>query len=287
MHPPARLVAVLSLFLGLGAGLLRARATDPVDTSIKGLVKSAAAYVADYEEKLKFVVATEEYVQRTFDEAGRQTRERVMNGELFLQYVEADHEWMAVHDFVAVDGDPVTDRQDVRGLLQRGSFESVVREVAARNARFNIGDVQRNFNEPTLALLIFGASRIKSFSFDRKTLQKTDADSVATLAFEEHDNGTTMIRNRRGSPAPSKGEVEIDAATGRILHTQLDVKIDGVVAQLSTTYANDKAVELWVPTTFTERYEHKTSTDYERIECKSTYTNFKRYGATGRIIRKG
>jgi hypothetical protein len=269
--------------LALAAAATAAAPLTP-DTSTKGLTKSAAAYVAEYQSKMLYVLADEEYTQRTFDQAGNLMRERLMNGDLWLTFVGTDQhqEWMAVHDVIMVDGEVVPDRKDVRSLIQLGKFESVARELLARNARFNIGGIERNFNEPTLPLLVLEARRLSGFSFDRKSLTKEGDKSSAVLAFDEKDPAT-LIHDKRGRPVPVKGEFEMDADTGEIRRTRLEFKIDGVAGELSTIYKKDEKLELWVPITFTERYTRKTTTNFDRIECEATYTNYRKFGATARI----
>jgi hypothetical protein len=271
------------LALALAAAASAAGPQTP-DTSTKGLAKTAAAYVADYQNKMLYVLADEEYTQRTFDQAGNLMRERLMNGDLWLTFVGTDQhqEWMAVHDVFMVDGDVVPDRKDVRSLISLGQFESVGRELLARNARFNLGGIERNFNEPTLPLLVLEARRLSGFSFDRKSLTTTGDKISAVLAFEEKDPAT-LIHDTRGRPVKVKGEFELDADTGEIRRTRLEFKIDAVAGELSTVYRKEEKLDLWVPVTFSERYARKTATNFDRIECEAKYTNYRKFGATAKI----
>lgn len=271
------------LALALAAAASAAGPQTP-DTSTKGLAKTAAAYVADYQNKMLYVLADEEYTQRTFDQAGNLMRERLMNGDLWLTFVGTDQhqEWMAVHDVFMVDGDVVPDRKDVRSLISLGQFESVGRELLARNARFNLGGIERNFNEPTLPLLVLEARRLSGFSFDRKSLTTTGDKISAVLAFEEKDPAT-LIHDTRGRPVKVKGEFELDADTGEIRRTRLEFRIDAVAGELSTVYKKEEKLDLWVPVTFSERYARKTATNFDRIECEAKYTNYRKFGATAKI----
>jgi hypothetical protein len=257
-----------------------------LDTSTKGLTKAAAAYVAEYQKQMLVMQANEEYTQRTFDPAGNAVQERLMNGDLWLTFVGDDQhqEWMAVHDFAMVDGQAISGRKDYRALLQLGQFESAGREFLAGNSRFNIGGIERNFTEPTLPLLVLEAKRLSGFSFDRKSLT-TEGDKVtAVLAFEERDLAT-LIHDVHGRPVKTKGEFELDAATGEIRRTELTFKIDAVTGTLSTVYEKNVQYDIWVPATFTERYLRKTSSGVvlDRIECEAKYTNYRKWGATARI----
>jgi hypothetical protein len=278
MMTSRRLLTILGLTSALTAVLA---AQQKPDVSEKGLVASAIRYVADYETKFKFVVADEVYTQTTYNGENQQTATRRMKGEMFLTFIPADGAWMAVHDFAEVDGEPVPDREDLRALLQKGETVSIVLRVRDRNARYNLGGIARTVNEPTLPLLILEPKRVKSFSFDREEVLQAGGRTTVRLSFRERDR-PTLVRNMRGEPLYSKGELLVDAGTGRVERTVMEFNHDGIVARLTTTYANDENVEMWVPVSFTERYE-STREDREVIVCEAAYTNFRKFETSARI----
>jgi hypothetical protein len=257
-------------------------ATQAPDLSTRALVASAAKYVAGYAVQFKYLIADEVYTQRVLDDRGEQIAVRRMTGELFLAFIPADREWIAVHDVAEVDGRPVTDREDLQRLLKQGEFSRVAALVANRNAGFNIGAVRRNFNEPTLPLLLFDPKRIRGVAFDRRDVVREPEATRVTLAFTERDR-PTLIRTVRGAPIFTKGEILIDAATGRVERTALELKDGDIQAQLITDYALDDNVKLWVPSVFTERYQGKVTGRREVIECEARYSNYRRFEVTGRI----
>lgn len=258
-----------------------AAAQQKVDVSTKAVVAAASKYVVEYETKFKFVIADETYAQATFDEEKRETARRSMKGELFLTFIPADAAWLAVHDFSEVDGTPVADREDLRALLQKGETNSVVRTVLTRNARFNLGTIVRNFNEPTLALLILEPKRVDGFAFDREEVTQVGGRTKVRLSFRERRR-PTLVRDEHGSPVYARGELTIDAATGRVEHTVIELADGPIIARLTTTYALDEKVEMWVPVAFAERYE-RTNRDREVIVCDADYTNYRRFETTARI----
>lgn len=264
---------------GVALPILLAQAPD---LSTKSLAAAAMAYVADYEARFTFLVADEEYTQQVLDPAGRQTARRQMQGELFLTFIPADHTWIAVHDIATVDDQPVPDRDGLRVLLQKGEVTRVAKQIADRNAAFNIGGIQRNFNEPTLPLLLLGPKRIKGVSFDRRQVVRHPDGTRVTLAFAERDR-PTLIRSVRGSAIHAKGELIVDAATGRIERTTLELEDGEIVARLSTDYAREDRLDMWVPSVFTERYEGAARGRREVIVCEARYTNYRRFEVTGRI----
>ena len=70
-----------------------------------------------------------------------------------------------MHDIAEVDGRPVTDRDGAaRASCSRAKSHGWPQLVANRNAAFNIGTIRRNFNEPTLPLLLLGAEACRQAS---------------------------------------------------------------------------------------------------------------------------
>jgi hypothetical protein len=250
-----------------------------LDTSTKALTARAAAYVADYQTKFAFLVAEETYKQTVWHR-DQLVKRRTMKGELFLTFLRTDHEWIAVHDVADVDGQPVPDRENLQTLLQTGDVVAVGQRVANRNASFNIGTVSRNFNEPTLALLVFEARRIAHFKFDRRDLAAQGGVELATLAFSEHD-GPTIVRG--AGPVYATGEFVIEAATGRIRRSVITFREKLVQATLSTDYGPEDRLGLWVPRIFSERYDLNERTLQEKTTCEATYANYRRFEVTGRI----
>jgi hypothetical protein len=253
----------------------------PPDVSTKGLVATARKYVAEYEKSFAFIVADEWYQQVQRDRDGRIILDRVLKSEVFLTFLQADGEWIAVRDVLEVDGRPVTSRDRLRDLLAKGGqFSGVARQVIDLNARYNIGSVSRNFNEPTLPLLLFESRRASSVEFDRKKVSREGPLTVATLSFSERDSGA--IVGGLGRPAPAKGTFVIDAASGTVRETTFEIKHEDIRVLLKTQYEKDPKLDMWLPATFTERYE-RTRDVKELIECWAKYSNYRRFETAGRI----
>jgi hypothetical protein len=238
-------------------------------------------YVADYEKNFAFIVADEWYQQVQRDQGGRVQLDRVLKSEVFLTFLEADGEWIAVRDVMEVDGKPVTNRDRLRDLLAKGGqFRGIAKQVIESNARYNIGSVSRNFNEPTLPLLLFETRRASSVEFDRKKVSREGPLTIATLSFSEREAGT-IVGGPRG-PAPAKGTFVIDAASGTVRETTFEIKHSDIRASLKTQYERDPKLDLWLPATFIERYE-RTKDLKEVIECEAKYSNYRRFETAWKI----
>ncbi|NQW04856.1 MAG: hypothetical protein HQ485_12625 [Acidobacteria bacterium] len=248
----------------------------PPDTSARAVVNKAAAFVKGYQEALKFVIADEATVQEVFDTDGNRVARRETSGDFFLAYVPADGGWLAVRDIVTVDGVPVQQRDNLRLLLSRGSFARIGRQIANRNARFNIGAIDRNFNDPMLALVILGDKNRDRFRFSRRTVEQTPDGPVVSVAFTERDR-PTLVRGSDGSDIFATGEMTIEATTGRLRQTTITLKNDDTQASVTTVFVEHEILKLWLPRFLTERYEHTTSRLRELVVAESTYTNYRRF----------
>jgi hypothetical protein len=260
--------------------ILEARKADP---SVKALVAATQAYVADLESRLAYGIFDEDYTQAVDGDTGAE--QRTMHGELFLTFLPADQEWIAIHDVAVVDGQPVADRESLQALLQRGPLQSVRHDVIERNARYNIGSVTRNFNEPTLALLVLEPVRVPTFDFSvDRTFDDGTGVKLAALRFRErHDEPATFIRGPQGEATQSKGDFIVEVRTGRIRQTHFALDLSATSVTLTTYFVRDVGSGLWLPTLFEEHYERLKDGPHEVISCEAKYSNFRRFDVLGRI----
>jgi len=272
-------VAAVSLSVALHAGGPQSPKTDT-----NSIVRAATEYLDRYQREFASLVAEEDYVQTAFVTWTRKPTIRRIRGELFLAYLPADRTWIAVHDVAEVDGAPVPEAGSVRGLLLDGAWRPVAARVAESNARYNIGAISRNINEPTFALKIFEPQRIKGFKFDRGDVEKRpDQPPLVTLRFVERAR-PTIVKAPGGEPIFSTGEIVVEAGSGRILKTTMRFDKKPVEAQQQTEYAMDERLGLLVPVLYTESYVTRSGvTLSETTTCEARYTNYRRFAATGRI----
>ncbi len=264
------------------------------DTSVRAVVGAAAAYVAEYQQQLTSILADEIYSQEIIPHTKPtvgDTRSRHMRSEVFFMFLPGDHEWMAIRDVIAVDGEAVGERPDIRDALRTLQAREVAQTFKTHNSRFNIGRTFRNFNEPTLSLLVFDVNHHRRFSFKRKRVVH-DGDAVlVTLTFVEKEP-PTLIRGLTGGRLFSTGEMVVEAGTGRVRRALLQLKTDAVKVELATNYSPQERLGMWVPSVFRERYQHATGTgsrdvesglDREQVICEARYSNFRRFETDVRI----
>ncbi len=286
---------VVPLALAVLAGASHV-ASQQADTSERAVVSAGAAYVAGYQRQLTSIVADEIYTQQIAAQLPREpnaARTRQLRSEVFFMFAPATGEWMAIRDVLEADEQPPATRLDIVEALQRLPPAEVGRAFREHNARYNVGRTFRNFNEPTLALLVLDERHRGRFSFDRTRVEQRDGSVVVTLSFREREP-PTLIRGVERGRVFSRGELVVEAGTGRTRRTVIGGTIGSLRFELTTEYARDERLGLWVPTVFREEYEHGTRPgtserpgrrrpDYERIMCEARYTNYRRFETSVRI----
>ncbi|GMV20792.1 MAG: hypothetical protein AMXMBFR57_07410 [Acidimicrobiia bacterium] len=253
-----------------------------VDTSPRAVVARATESLAALQTAMEFVLADEQGTQEVFRGDGTRTGIRTTTGDFFLAYVEADGGWLSVRDLAVVDDKPVEARDDLRALLTRGSMARIGRALADRNARYNIGPVVRNFNDPMLALVILSPKHQSRFRFSRKEVTSTGDATLVRLEITERDR-PTLIHGTNGQPVFTRGELLIDAVTGQLRRSIFRMEVGPTSAELDTTFELVERLNLWLPSRMDERYEHRTSRERVTVKATSTYTNYRRFETTARI----
>jgi hypothetical protein len=269
-------IFVLAVVPASGEGTDLSR-TRPADLAYE----AALRYVEGYQRALTAVVADEDYRQER-RATNQPTESRVMRGELFVMFTEGT-QWIAVHDFAQVDGVAVPDRATFAELLAREDMRPAVAAVANRNARYNLGSVTRNFNEPTLALKLFESERRDRLRLTRTRVAVRDGRMVATLRLVERER-PTLISSPRGA-IYAEVEADVDTVNGAILRTRLSLRDGPTDVVLETMFENDVALQMLVPSTFTEEYTRRSGAGQrEVIQCRATYSNFRRFQTAGRVV---
>lgn len=272
-----RRVLLTCVWLAGGAAVLSASQTAAPD----GLVDRAAAYVLDYQQQLTAVVADERYTQHVRLQVPRDTgmpARRTTLSEIFFLHVPG-HDWMAMRDVMTSDGYPVPNRPDLKAALRRLDAPEVARQFKTYNSRFNLGRVVRNFNEPTIGLLVLDPTHRGRFTFTRRRDVRIKGQTLAVLGFLE-TRRPTLVSNTDGSSVFSSGEITVEPSTGRVRRTLLALTIGSIAMTLSTDYEQDERLGMLVPATFRERYQNSRVED---IVCEASYENFRRFEVQTRI----
>jgi hypothetical protein len=191
--------------------------------------------------------------------------------------------WLAFRDVVEVDGRAVRDRQErLRRLFLAPPADALAqaRAIAFESARYNIGDMVRTVNVPTLALEFLETAAQKRSRFRKVGEDTVDGARAWVVSFEERAR-PALIKTPRGQDVRTTGRAWIDPGTGRILKTELDPQLErGRASRITTTYAPDERLRLWVPVEMKEVYGMESRT----LTGTATYTNFRRFETEVKLL---
>lgn len=266
---PRVIASVLCLLLWRPAGPLAQKA------GVTELLAKAGAYLASYEKTFSVVVAEEKYSQSLVNTENRLNtvrKQRVLRSDV-LQTSIGQNDWVAFRDVFEVDGAPVRDRDTrLQKLFVEAPSQALEqsRRIVAESARYNLGSLQRNINVPTMALTYLRVSNQSRSTFTVAGRQDVDKVPAVILAFTEHAK-PTIIRSAT-QDLPATGHFWIEAATGRVLKTE--VSVDGNVSRskITVTYAPVSKLTVWAPVNMKEEYLSR-----ETIRGEATYSNFRQF----------
>ena len=276
----------------------------PRNAELEGALQRVGSYVATFGQQASLIVGVEHYEQRYENSPVGEVSHRKLNAEFAL--VRTTSGWAGYRDVSDVDQKPIPDRQNrLRTLLTSSAPDmSEARRIADESARFNIGPMKRNFNEPTAALFFMSAASQSRFSFTPKGTANVGGVDVARIDYQEEAR-PTYIRTSDGKDVPCRGTLWINPADGAVVRTKLLLTGyggQGSSAEIEVTYAKEQRLDLWLPETMVERYAGKLSriatpgrsrgragmavgiiTGEAVVTATATYSDFKRFETSGAV----
>jgi len=280
MAPAAITASILTLVSGLTGGAQ--------ELTLPRVLARATEYVEEAHAQLSGVVMEERYRQRASSPGfgfGNDSYERVtLRSDYLLVRPEGSERYFGFRDVFEANGSRVRDREERLTQLfldGRSTVDRRVQGILTDSARYNVGDIQRNTNTPTLALLFLRQSYKPRFEFERVRdrspslgIDEPDGDDIWVIAYRE-TWPTTVIRRRRGGNLPAEGRYWIDPRTGGVLVTELVLEDEGLESLVTVRYERPEELEHLVPVEMRERYNNRRSGS--RVEGTATYSRFRRF----------
>lgn len=250
---------------------------------LRDVVARLDGYLQRYEEQLANVVAEEAYRQWVEDGPAtrRSTTSRMLRSDFALTLTSEPRRWVGYRDTFEVDGAAVRDRDErLQRLLSSGAVGQAAR-IAQQNARFNLGEslLERNINIPTFALEMMNP-RLR----DRFRVRQTGADAVDGrqrwfIEFRERQR-PTIVRTPERRDQPSRVVALVDIQTGEVLQTVLTwERVNGSIA---VYYGHVPDIPVPVPIRMAEQFVTQSGA---RVGGEATYTNFRQFQTSARIVR--
>jgi len=259
--------------------------SSPTAQGFGELLDRASRYVESFQRNFGSVVAEERYEQTLRRVIGANTTsvqrggggpmETVLISDFLLVQVPGEG-WLPFRDVFERDGKQVRDRQErLAALFLKGSSRSAfaqARAIMDEGARYNIGNVARNINMPTLPLPFLTAQHRARFSF--KAGKREENDPGAVIEFKETGR-PTFISTTGGRDLPVSGRFWVEERDGTVLRTELHAVDTSVEAHIVVTYEPDAGTGLMVPVRMEERY--RRSRDPMEVRGVATYSRFRRF----------
>ncbi len=279
--------------IAAGAGVPLA-AQEPALDAVLAL---ATKYVVDYPQALSGVVSEESYVQ-TWRRGSRMPEVRTLRSDVLLTRPPGGSRFLFFRDVFDVDGRQVRERDE--RLLQlflspSASTSLQVVRILAESARYNIGEIPRTINTPTLALVFLDPQYRARFRFERvtdrvaETVRGLPADEEANTARFTPPEGLwvvayqeigrdSLIASGAGGNLHASGRYWIEPATGRIVMTEMQLGNPALTALVDVRYDLEPGVGFFVPVAMRERYR-----DLRRngvVEGTALYSRVRRFQVT-------
>jgi hypothetical protein len=283
----------------LVAGLLAAAA--PVATqapSLDDLLEKAGRYVRGFEQDFARIIGDETSVQREF--LSRAVRgvtrsaesHRTVTSETLFQWVAPERAWVTVRSVLRVDGRGVPDSRARLDKLLAGTDPNDVllfKRLRDESTRYNLGRIQRNFNDPMLPIQILDPDNQPRFRFVLEGTELLDGVAVWQVRFAERT--APSIVSVDNASMMSRGSVWL-SGSGIVLRTRLDLANPetNLSASVIVTYAADRKVGGWLPARMDEHYSeaprdaNREDVITDQIVCQTTYSNYRRFETAARLI---
>jgi hypothetical protein len=260
-------------------------------------------YVRRFETDFAIIISDERYDQRDVvfaDGRMRSRMERAIRSETLLAWVPEQQSWLTARNVLSVDGAAVTDskvRLDAALAENTPDTRARLRRLRDEGARFNVGRIYRNFNDPTLVMQYLDPAYQPRFAFTVLGADRIGGVEAWKIAFAERSR-PTLIQTPTVDLL-STGTIWVGRADGSVVRTMLTVMdaLSNTTAQIDVDYRLDSKLGIRVPARMSESYEQQALenvapagapqrliTRRERIECVATYSNYRRFETSGRLV---
>jgi hypothetical protein len=210
----------------------------------------------------------------------RSGERRSLKSSFLFVMLPAETAWVGFRDVQQVNGKRVGDARSRVPLAVQGETSlDRWRRLSEDSARYNVGSITRTLNVPTFALIVLHASNTSRFAFTAAA--DAAVPGVCVVAFQE-TGSPTIVRGALGADVPSSGAFRLEAATGRVLQSELisGSTAAGVGSTSVVRYAHDARVGLSLPVEMREDYRTKWG---ERVLGTARYTNYRKANVSATI----
>jgi hypothetical protein len=276
--------------VALVAALFAARAAGQQPPKLHDVLTRAAAYVRHFENDFAAVVTDEAYDQDDFHgqpSVRVHDHRRIRSEMLFMPVPGQGLLWLTSRNVLEVDGHAVPDSRDRLEQTIKGDASGLadrLRSVADEGARFNLGKIHRNFNDPILPLLFLDPDYQSRFKFRLEKSEDIDGVQVQRVSFKETERSTVIKQQVDGKNLFTTGSLWVRAEDGVVVRTELSAAATAASFVIRVDYRRDPKLDMWIPARMVEHYRDPKT--LEEVDCTATYSNARRFETSGRVIVK-
>ena len=251
---------------------------DAQSRSLEQLLDRAGTYVDQFFNQFANVVAEEHYLQEA-EWRGEPTKQtRVLRSDFLLVTFPGLNGRMSFRDVFEVDSRAVRDTGQADRLVKLfGDAPPDVlrraREITEASAQYHLAHIE---TDPFVALGFLQAVFRPRFRFQRGD-DSAAGPNVSTVRFEERQR-PTILRTGADKNLTSRGRIWIEEPTGRVLKTELLLRLERDSREIVTTYRWDDELQMHVPSEVRESYVTPPSVVRgPTFRGVATYSRFRRF----------
>lgn len=256
------------------------------------VLRSAGAFIADYQQLASALVAEERYSQRATAERGRYTQVRRLRSDVLVVPNPAT-DWVFFRDVFEVDNVAVEDRQQRLEQLFLKPDSDTLRQaarIAAAGTRYDANitgrEIRRTFNNPMSALRFLMTKNQPRSRFRRGGTSTINGTRAIEINFDEQAKPRILATPDGGA---AFGRFWIEPTSGAVLQTEMRLETND---NRSTTYTTIRAQfgreaksGLWVPLTMDEEYRVGYGIALT-IQAHADYSSFRRFAVDVNTVFK-
>jgi hypothetical protein len=262
-------------------------------SNLTQILDRAGIYVARFQTEFASFVSDEAYSQKLWGQLYSSERSRKTRSEMVFTWLPDQRSWLTVRNVLTVDGRPIADGQDALGkvLADPSSRLPSLRALRERGASFNLGNIRRTTNDPNLVLLFLDRPSQHRFNFTLNGRERVNGTPAWKISYDEHVRPTIIQEGNTGADLFSRGTIWVSESTAAVVRTDVSVYVPrpDTYASVTVDYKFDPKFDIWLPARMRESYAmwlviRGSYAMGENIECEATYSNFRRFETTARIL---
>lgn len=251
------------------------------------LRRVAHEYAASYAPRISGMTLEETFTLRDVS-GGRVNASRQIASDVVLLNLAG--KVIALRDPFSVDSNSLRERSPrITTVLAKPSDDSwnKAQEYAAEHLRYFQDELIVRLNDPVLALQFVAPEVQTRVSYKVDGRKRIAGVETLGLAFDEPRTEAADYVIATPGKARASGKLWVEAATGRILRTELTMESATETARVAVDYSRNAALDVWLPSSMTANYDitERVGTGISNMgagssgiarrsyECRASYAN--------------